>query len=77
MAMDEQTPRTGSPPCPECGSTECVWGSLHLFGGVTSLRVTVPPSGLKQTTAGVAALVCTHCGYVRTYVNDPQRFRGE
>ena len=75
--MNEQTPRTDLPPCPECGSTECVWGSLHPFGGAHSVRVTVPPSGLKQTTSDVVGLVCTRCGYMRAYAKDPQRFRGQ
>lgn len=75
--MNEQTSRTDPPPCPECGGTECVWGSLHPFGGGFSLRVTAPLSGLKQTTENVAALVCTQCGYMRTYVKEPQRFRGD
>lgn len=75
--MNEQTPRTDPPPCPECGSTECVWGSLHPFGANHSLRITVPPDAWTGKTSDMVGLVCTRCGYMRAYAKDPQRFRSE
>ncbi|MBC8255079.1 MAG: hypothetical protein H8E35_13785 [Ardenticatenia bacterium] len=61
--------------CPKCGSHDVYAGTQIGFKQGALATNTIPLGGLFSASAALDNYVCVNCGYVESYVADPDKLR--